>query len=259
LIWNEQEENMRDGWTAITHANERKLSDSFVYDIARFIGSPFSFDVVGYENIQTPGPAIYIANHLGTVGPIETILSIPIRFYPWIIAEMTDFKLAPRYLFDDFIRPVLHLGGKFGMLFSTLLTKISVRLLREIGAVSIDRFGGWTPDGFRHSLRLLHEGKNLLIFPEDPLLPLDTETLMRHFMPGFALLCRMFQAGVDTLLPVYPVAVYSGSETVSIGKPEFFHSRDHHRATINSFSELLENRVRRLYLDLKKNADDTLI
>src|SRR4030042_2819985 len=250
---------MRAGWTAITLANEHKLNDSLVYDIARFLGSPFSFYVVGFENIQTPGPAIYVANHLGTVGPIETILSIPIRFYPWIIAEMTDFKLAPRYLFDDFIHPVLHLGGKFGMLFSTLLTKITVRLLREIGAVSIDRFGGWTPDGFRHSLRLLHEGKNLLIFPEDPLLPLEPETLMRHFMPGFAVLCRMFQAGEDTLLPVYPLAVHSSSETVTIEKPEIFHSRDHHKAAINNFSQLLENRVRGLYLEMKKNADDTLI
>src|SRR4030065_725158 len=127
---------MRASWTPIIHTGERKLSDSLVYDLARFLGSPFSFDVVGFENIQTPGPAIYIANHLGTIGPIETILSVPVRFYPWIIAEMTDFKRAPEYLFNDFVHPVLHLNGRCGMNFSTLLTKISVRLLRAIGSVS---------------------------------------------------------------------------------------------------------------------------
>jgi hypothetical protein len=249
---------MRESWTPIAHAGERRLGDSWVYDIARFIGSPFSYDVVGFENIQMPGPAIYSANHLGALGPIEVILSVPVRFYPWVIAEMTDFKRAPEYLFNDFVHPVMHLSGRFGMLFSTFLTKISVRLLRKVGAVSIDRFGGLTPDGFRHSLRLLREGKNLLIFPEDPLLPMDQDTFMRHFMPGFATLCGLFQADTGTLLPVYPVAVHADSETVAIGKPEFFSPHGRHREAINAFSQQVENRVRALYLELQKKNDEIL-
>jgi 1-acyl-sn-glycerol-3-phosphate acyltransferase len=249
---------MRASWTPIANTDERKLSDSLVYNIARFIGSPFSYDLVGFENITTPGPAIFIANHLGTIGPIETILSVPIRFYPWIIAEMTDFKRAPEYLFNDFIQPVLHLKGRFGMLFSTLLTKISVRLLRAIGSVSIDRFGGMTTDGFRHSLRLLREGKNLLIFPEDPLLPLDSDSLMRHFMPGFATLCSLFQKDECCVLPVYPMAVHAVSETVSIGKPEFFHAQSLHRDAIIVFNQLVEERVRALYHEMQNNCGDLL-
>ena len=249
---------MRASWTPIVHSGERKWTDSLVYDLARLIGSPFSYDVVGFENIESPPPAIYIANHLGTIGPIETILSVPVRFYPWIIAEMTDFKRAPQYLFDDFVHPVMHLSGRFGLLFSTLLTKISVRLLRAIGSVSIDRFGGMTTDGFRHSLRLLHEGKDLLIFPEDPLLPLDPETLMRHFMPGFATLCSLFQGEAGTILPVYPMAVHAGSETVAIGKPEYYCPQGHHRQAINAFAIQVEARVRELYLEMKKNADELL-
>ena len=246
---------MRVNGTSLAHPNQRKLTDSLVYDIACLIGSPFSYDVTGYDNILTPGPAIYIANHLGAIGPIAVILSVPMRFYPWIIAEMLDFNRAPQYLFDDFIHPVLRLNGHFGLIFSTFLTKISVRLLRAIGAVSIDRFGGLTVDGFRQSLKLLHEGKNLLIFPEDSLLPLASDTSMRHFMPGFATLCKLFQAELDKFLPVYPLAVHSGSEMVSIGKPEFYHPQTNHREAINQFSQLLEERVRALYLELKKNAD----
>jgi 1-acyl-sn-glycerol-3-phosphate acyltransferase len=250
---------MHESWTPIAHAGERRLSDSLFYDIARFIGSPFSFDVVGFDNISTPGPAIYICNHLGVLGPIETILSVPVRFYPWIIAEMLDFKNAPEYLFNDFVHPVLHLNGRFGVLFSTLLTKISVRLLRAIGSVSIDRFGGMTTDGFRQSLRLLREGKNLIIFPEDPLLALDPETQMRHFMPGFATLCSLFQANETALLPVYPMAVQAASETVTIGKPEYYHPSGIHRDAINRFSQLLEERIRTLYLEMQKHSDDLLV
>ena len=246
---------MRASGTPIVQVGELKRTDSLVYDLIRLFGSPFSYDVLGLENIQTPGPAIYIANHLSAIGPLETGLSVPIRFYPWLIGEMLDFNRAPKYLFDDFVHPILHLGGRFGMGFSKLLSKISVRMLRSIGAVPIDRFGGWTGDGFRQSLRLLHEGKNLLIFPEDPLLPLDSETSMRHFMPGFATLCSLYQSEAGYQLPVYPMAVHAGAETVSIGKAEYFHLLGKHRQAIDAFSQLVEERVRGLYLELKHTAE----
>jgi len=246
---------MRASGTRIVQVGERRHTDSLVYDLGCLIGSPFSFDVVGFENIQTPGPAIYVANHLGPTGPIETMLSVPIRFYPWAIAEMLDFERAPQYLFNDFVLPILHLKGRLGLLFSTMLTKISVRLLRNIGAIPIDRFGGWTAEGFRQSLRLLQEGKNILIFPEDPLLTSDAETSMRHFMPGFATLCSLYITEAGCPLPVYPMAVHAGSETVAIGKPEYFLPLGRHRQAIDAFSLQMEGRVRELYLELKRSAE----
>ncbi len=249
---------MRASWTPIVEAAKRRQPGSWIYDIARVLGSPFSYDVIGFENIQTAGPAIFTANHLGSLGPVEIILSIPINFYPWIIADMMNFKQAPEYLFNDFVQPVMHLDGRFGMLTSTLITKISVRLLRKIGGVSIDRLGGLTPDGFRQSLRLLHEGKNLLIFPEDLVLPLDPLTQMRGFMPGFATLCSLFQKQSDSSLPVYPMAVHAGSETITIGTPEFYSPRGSHRESIDEFTRLVEGRIRSMYLDAQKTNDEML-
>ncbi len=241
--------------TPIVRVGERHRTDSLVYDLTCLVLSPFSFDVIGLENILTPGPAIYIANHLGPTGPIEMCISIPIRFYPWTIGEMSDPERAPRYLFDDFVRPVLHLNGRVGLWFSTLLTKISIPLFNSIGVVPIDRFGGMGTEGFRHSLRLLHEGKNLLIFPEDSVAAMDPITSMRPFMPGFSTLCRLYSAQTGTDLPVYPVAVHAGAETVSIGKPEFMPSYGPHRKAAEEFSRLVETHVRDLYLDLKRSAD----
>jgi 1-acyl-sn-glycerol-3-phosphate acyltransferase len=246
---------MQAGGTPIVRVGERKRTDSLVYDLACLLLSPFSYDVIGLENIQTPGPAIYIPNHLGPTGPIETVLSIPIRFYPWTIGEMSDPERASKYLYDDFVHPVLHLKGRFGLWFSTMLTKISIPLFRSIGVVPIDRFGGWTADGFRHSMRLLQEGKNLLIFPEDSIAAMDPATFMRPFMPGFATLCSLFQSQAGIELPVYPVAVHARAETISIGKPEFLHVQGSKRQAIETFTQLLETRVRELYFDLKRTAD----
>ncbi len=246
---------MRASGTPIVQAGERRRTDSFVYDLVCFLLSSFSYDVVGLENIETPGPAIFIPNHLGPTGPIETVLSIPIRLYPWTIGEMSDPVRAPRYLYDDFVHPVLHLGGRLGLSFATLLTKISIPLFNSVGAVPIDRFGGYTADGFRHSLKLLHEGKNLLIFPEDSLLPLDPETSMRHFMPGFATLCSLFQRESGFRLPVYPVAVHSGAQTVAVGKPQYFLSQGKHHQAIEAFTLQMEELVRAQYLELKRSAE----
>ncbi len=249
---------MRAGWVPIEDTGEKKQEGSLVYDIARFIGSPFSFDVVGLENLQSHGPAIFIANHLGTLGPIEIILSVPIRFYPWVIADMIDFERAPEYLFNDFVHPAMHLNGRFGMRFSKLLSKVTVRLLRELGTISIDRFGGMSTDGFRHSLQLLRDGRNLLIFPEDNQLPLNPVTLMSPFMPGFATLCSLYQASQNSLLPVYPMAVHAHSELVMIGSSEFYRPHGRHKDELNDFCELMEERVRRLYLDMQEKSDDIL-
>ncbi len=242
--------------TPIAQVDERKQSDTFIYGLVRLLGSPFSFDLLGYENIHTLNPALFITNHLGAIGPIQAILSLPVRLHPWVVSEMTDFERSPRYLLDDFVQPVLHLGGKFGLLFSTLLTKVAVRLLRGIGSIPIDRFGGMTAEGFRHSLRLLQEGKNLLIFPENSQLPMDPETQLHPFMPGFATLCSLFQAGQERMLPVYPLAVHAGAETVSIGKAEFFRPHGAHKAAINDFTHHVEQQVRQLYLELNHSLDE---
>jgi hypothetical protein len=249
---------MRASWTPIAHTGEQSQEGSLFYDFVRLIGSPFSYDLVGFENIQSPGPAIYTANHVGPVGPIEVILSVPVRFYIWAIAEMTDFTRAPEYLYNDFVHPVLHLDRRLGMLFSTGLTKISVRLLRKLGVVSIDRFGGSSIDGFRQSLELLMEGKNLLIFPEDAVLQPDPNTQMRPFMLGFSMLCSLYQERTSTLLPVYPMAVHAATETISIGKQELFTPRGSHRQAMKSFTDLIENRTHQMYLDLQNIGDDIL-
>jgi 1-acyl-sn-glycerol-3-phosphate acyltransferase len=252
------EGKMRESWVPIEHVAEHKNRRSLVYELARFIGSPFNYDVAGLENVQTTGPALFIANHLGALGPIEIMLSMPFRLYPWISAEMNDFSRAPQYLYDDFVHPALHLSGKFGMVFSTLLTKITVRLLKSIDTISIERFEGLSTDGFRQSLKFLREGRNLLIFPEDNFLPPDPQTQMSPFMPGFVVLCSLFQQETSSLLPVYPLAVHAQAELVTIGSPEFFTPRGRHRDGIDEFCQLLEQRVAGIYLEMQKKTDDIL-
>lgn len=214
-----------------------------VYRTFRAFGGPFRFQVSGLEHISCDGPAIYAANHLGALGPIQAILSVPVRFYPWVIGEMIDPARAPRYLYDDFVGPELHVGGIAGMSLATAISWISVRLLRGIGAISIDSNRGRITDGFRRSLELLARGQKLLIFPEDNLAPADPETGMHPLKAGFAQLCTMHRRATGERVPVYPMAIHAGARRIKIGAPMFVEDGRGRRRDIELACAELSRRV----------------
>jgi 1-acyl-sn-glycerol-3-phosphate acyltransferase len=193
----------------------------FLYQAVRLLRFPFAYHCTGLENIRDSGPAIYVANHLDSVGPVEVVLSVPVRFHPWVIAEMTDPKRAPRYLYDDFVGPIWHLRERFGMAVAAVLSRLTVGLLLGLNCISVDRNRRRYMGAFHRSLARLEAGGNLLIFPEDPKGPLDPATRMRPFMAGFLLLRSRYERLAGHQPPVYPVAVHRERRIVSIGTPLF--------------------------------------
>jgi hypothetical protein len=227
-----------------------QMGDSKSYRAFRFFGAPFRYRVEGLDNVRGPGPALFVGNHLGALGPVQSILSVPLRFYPWAIGEMLDPARAPAYLHQDFVGPGLHLDGRLGSAFSWLLSRITVRLLTNIGSIPVESASGWTAGAFRRSLALLAEGKNVLVFPENPKGEVDPETGMRAFNCGFSGLARMALHRGDGPLPVYPLAVHAGRKTVRIEPPLFYEDRGAWRADTLRFCGLLQERVRSIYRDL---------
>lgn len=235
------------------------MGDS-LYRTIRLLRFPFAYRCAGLENVQDGGPAIYVANHLDSVGPIEMVLSVPVRFYPWIIAEMTDPRRAPRYLYDDFVAPGWHLRGRFGLAVATALSRITVGMLRSLGCIPVDRSRHRYMGAFRRSLELLQAGRNLLIFPEDPQRPADPQTRMRPFLAGFLLLCPQYERAAGRLLPIYPVAVHRGRRIVSIGKPLFYTPEGKRwRAEVEQARDQVQAAVEALYrhLEDESGADDS--
>ena len=141
------------------------VGDRF-YRVARLAGAPFRFQVLGWGR-ATSLPALFVANHLGSTGPIEAIISLPVRLHPWVIADMADRRLAPPYLYDDFVAPVWRLRGPLGRAISWLVAQIAVSLIRGLDSVPVRKQNGLFDASFRRSLALLQQGRSLLIFPED--------------------------------------------------------------------------------------------
>lgn len=221
---------------------------NLTYKMFRLCGRPFAFRPSGLEHLLPGRPGLFLGNHAGEVGPIQAVLSMPVRFYPWLAAEMADPQRAPKYLYDDFTRPVLHLGLRAGMALSRVITAITVRLFRNIGAIPVDRLRGQYLDAFRASLARLEAGGYVLIFPEDPDTPPDPRTGMRAFMFGNLYLAHLYRRATGQDLPVYPLAIIPRAHRVVLGEPCFYGGSGSSRAAILALSQQVNRAIAELYL-----------
>jgi len=223
-----------------------------VYRCVRFIGRPFRFHLVGLEHVRDDGPAIFVANHLRSLGPIQAILSMPLHFTPWVVRDMADYRLAPAYLYDDFVHPTWGLSGRAGRLVSAIVAPIAVTLIRAMGCISVDSRRDRVIGAFHRSLQTLSAGGNLLIFPEDPQQPAEAETGIRPFKMGFLALCGLYEKETGRRLPVYPLAVSASRRVVRIGAPLYYvQENGAHRQSLERMRDALYEAVNNMYRELE--------
>ena len=202
--------------------------------------------LLGAENLPTQGPAVFVANHLGAAGPIGVVCTLPLRFHPWIIADMINRAKAAEYLQMDFVEPTLKIKPPLSQLVARAIAAIAVPLLISLGCIPVTR--GHTQE-LELSLQALIEGKYVLIFPEAPELDLDEASQMRPFLKGFTRLAEMYHAETGESLRFYPVAVH-GSRRVLLGAPLTINPSAHTAAERLRLLHQLENKIREMYLGL---------
>src|SRR4030067_298955 len=64
-------------------------------------------ELVGEENLQD-GPAVFVANHMGAVGPVGICSSLPMRLYPWVLGATVDMIKGPEEVRKDFVEKNIH-------------------------------------------------------------------------------------------------------------------------------------------------------
>jgi hypothetical protein len=206
-------------------------------------------ELVGEEYLSKDGPAVYVGNHALALGPIAVCSSLPVRLYPWAIGDMLDFSKAAAYLNKDFVEPQLHIPPPLSMSFSCLLSQISVRLLRGVGCIPVWQ-GEELLETYHLSVDYLQQGRSLLIFPEDPALPLDEQFRMSPFKKGFARLGEMYFERTNNILRFYPMAVHPGLRQVKLGKPILFNPNNNPINERVRIKGVLESMIRNMYLEM---------
>jgi hypothetical protein len=173
--------------------------------------------VLGLENLPKSGPAVLVANHTGSYGPISVMSSLPRRLYPWVVHQIMDPRLCGDYLRRDFTERELGLRPPWSIFLSRLIAAACVALMRGIEAIPVYRHSRRIGETFDASLRRLREGKMLVVFPEDP----DRRTAggVSPFSNGFLRLGRLYAAAGSRPFCFTPVAVSRRSRTLRVGPP----------------------------------------
>ena len=206
-------------------------------------------ELIGEENLPKHGPAVFIANHLETTGPIGIVCSIPLRLYTWTVGDMVDKARAPAYLNWDFVERQFHLKPPLSLWIATLLSKVTVPMLKSLGAVPIYHGIEHLPETLNKSLALLLEDKFLLIFPEDNQLPYDPVTRMSAFQKSFARVAEVYYEHTGQRLTFYPVAAHDSGH-VMIGKPVLHNPLNPLAQERHRLKDILEREVIRMYMEL---------
>ena len=205
-------------------------------------------DLLGQENLPASGPAVFVANHLGALGPIAIGGSLRYFLHTWIHADMLDSRLAPDYLCHDFVEPTLHVSPPFSHWLARGISKLHVPLLCALGGIPVYH----TPDGLHETLRqtldLLVQGKFILIFPDDTDLPLDARYNMRPFKKGFARLGELYYERTRTILAFHPLAVHAETRTLRVGNPIRYNYLNNPASERQRIKSMLEQNIRDMLL-----------
>jgi hypothetical protein len=211
-------------------------------------------EVVNEEDLPERGPAVFVSNHLGALGPIAVAACVPRRLYPWIAAEMLDRRKAPDYLRLDFVEKRFGLKMPVSLWAAKLLSLITVRLLNAAGCIPVYK----DPEDFHitaeRSLDLLVQGRSLLIFPEDPDQLPDPGVSMNPFMKGFTRLGELYFQRSGRALAFIPLAVHEESRLVKIGTPIRYNPFAHIVSERLRIKHVLERMIHEIYLELGGNA-----
>jgi hypothetical protein len=188
-----------------------------IYRIVKRFFPKVSFDANGVEIEE---PAIFVANHADSFGPLALYLYLPVKVYPWVIYNMTERQTCARYLEKDFLSKELKLPKPVGTWLSYLMADLCVGLFRFIEAIPVYHNSRRIMETISKSIVYLEEGRNILIFPEIPDAYLSR--YIKRFNAGFLEIAKRFEKDERGSVRIYPVSVDRKRRRITLGRPSVY-------------------------------------
>src|SRR5512136_2430771 len=198
------------------------MSDTFYHLFVNFMGLfLWRGELIGKENLPDQGPAVLVANHANSAGPIAAVCALPRRVHTWVIASMVDKDLAPAWVQADFCERQLHLKPPLGRWLAQAMCALIVPLFRFGGCIPVAA-GDYRrmEETLRLSLEELRKGGFVLIFPEDYRLPRHPVTNMQPFQHSFVRLAEEYYKGTAQRLAFVPMAAHP-ARSLMVGETVF--------------------------------------
>lgn len=220
------------------------MGDIFYDILGKSIGKAlWKSEVTGLENIIRNEPAVFIANHSGSLGPESILSSMPFHLHTWILQQTVDLRKSPDYLRRDFIERELKLKPPWSGILSFLMALIAVPILKAMNTIPVYRSSRQLEDKtFRISLDLLLKNEFILIFPEDPK-PVPRQPI-NPFQTGFIRLGELYFLETGKVLNFYPLTFHSGLRRIVAGKPVRYDPARSLKEERVRISQILETEIR---------------
>jgi hypothetical protein len=202
----------------------------------------------GARNLRLRGPLILVSNHEGSYGPLSLITTLPIELYPWVVSETTDARTAARRIQAEFLEAELHLRPPLSVWLGRAIARIAAALMRDLNAVPVHQKSREVRATVERSVELLEQGKNILVFPEDPGRRLND--VLCHFCTGFLHLARIYYERTRRAVLFLPVAVNREVKAILVGRPVQFDASAPFAVEKARLKHELEDRVYELYRNL---------
>jgi hypothetical protein len=207
-----------------------------------------TFDRCGVEIDE---PAVFVANHEDSFGPIASYLNFPIKLYPWVMYNLFEKGICARYIEEDFFKKELNLWQPLSRLISIFIESICVAIFNYIEAIPVYPNSRRIIETIVKSIEYLEAGKSLIIFPEIP-----DECLNRYinrFKTGFIEISRKVYHINGLVLKIYPVCIDKKKRVIKLGKPTKYDPEKSFIAEKKRIEKHLEMEITRLKREILEN------
>ncbi len=151
-------------------------------------------------------PVIFLANHLGAVGPMYMAVTFPLRenVRIWCNEGMMEEKMAVEYIRHDWWwRPESKLAPLYSTTIPYVAKAIVPKVLRSAPTIAVYR-DARIMTTMRKSLKVLKEGKHIVIFPE---LPDGYGSHAEHLQMGWLNLVAMYKRATGKDIKMVPIHI----------------------------------------------------
>lgn len=151
-------------------------------------------------------PVIFLANHLGAVGPMYMSVTFPMRenVAIWCNEGMMEEKMIVDYVRHDWWwKPESKLAPFYSATIPYIAKAIVPKVLRSAPTIPVFR-DARIMSTMRASLKALRAGKHLVIFPE---LPNGHATHAEHLQMGWLNLTTMYKRATGKDLKMIPIYI----------------------------------------------------
>ncbi len=194
-------------------------------------------------------PAIFIANHEQSFGPVTAMASLPKPLFPWVTYEIIDPALCPTYIEGDFVRPEVHLRPPLSTILSRVIGRICVVLMKDLKAIPVYRQSRRIAETIRTSVRCIEQGKRLLIFPE--MKDQRWNEIINEFDTGFVGIARRLFEKTQRIAAFFPVAINRRLRQLRLGAPVLFDPTRPYHAERERIREELMERICAMYREME--------